>query len=109
MPTLRDSFFNHLAQTSPFPPALEIVSASGVRLIDSSGRQYLDLISGISVSNLGHGNSFISERIKEQVDKHLHLLVYGELIEAPQVRLAEKLAELLPGNLSCTVFRQFRN
>jgi acetylornithine/N-succinyldiaminopimelate aminotransferase len=100
--SLRDHFFNHLAQTSASPLAIEFVKASGIFLFDASGKKYSDLISGIAVSNLGHGNKKIIEAIKKQADDYLHLMVYGEYIESPQVLLAKKLAGLLPSNLSST-------
>jgi len=101
---LRDLFFHHVAQTSPSPLALEIVQARGCELTNRDGKKYLDLISGISVSNLGHGHPAIIDAIKKQTDEYLHLMVYGEMIESPQVLLAKRLSELLPKNLSCTYF-----
>ena len=97
--TRRQLFFKHLAQTSAFPPALEIIQAEGCYLIDSSGKKYLDLISGISVSSLGHGNEEIKKAIHKQVDDHLHLMVYGEYIVSAQVDLVQALAEKLPNSL----------
>ena len=99
MHTRRQLFFKHLAQTSAFPPALEIIKAEGCYLEDSSGKKYLDLISGISVSSLGHGNEDIKKAIHNQVDNHLHLMVYGEYIISPQVDLVTALAEKLPHSL----------
>ncbi|HEY4799328.1 MAG TPA: aminotransferase class III-fold pyridoxal phosphate-dependent enzyme, partial [Bacteroidia bacterium] len=90
MNTLRKSFFDHLAQTSDTPPALEIKSAKGVYLYGAN-KKYLDLISGIAVSNLGHGNKKIIGAIKKQLDLHAHLMVYGEFILSPQTEYAELL------------------
>ncbi|MCX6275738.1 MAG: aspartate aminotransferase family protein [Bacteroidetes bacterium] len=101
---LREDFFRHVAQTSPSPLALEFVKAEGSVLIDRSGKRYIDLISGIAVSNLGHGNKQIIDAIKNQADAYLHLMVYGEYIESPQVLLATKLASLLPPSLSSSYF-----
>ena len=84
--------------------AIEFVRAEGSKLFDHTGREYIDLISGIAVSNLGHGNKKILEAIKNQADAFLHLMVYGEYIESPQVLLAKKLAGLLPPNLCSTYF-----
>ncbi|HSV87314.1 MAG TPA: aspartate aminotransferase family protein [Bacteroidales bacterium] len=95
----RDLFFRHLGQTSKSPLALEISNAKGAYLIGSDGKKYLDLISGISVSNLGHGHPEIVNAVKEQADKYMHLMVYGELVQSPQVRLAEKLISYLPDPL----------
>ena len=99
MHTRRHLFFKHLAQTSAFPPALEIIKAEGCYLIDSSGKKYLDLISGISVSSLGHGNEDVKKAIHKQVDDHLHLMVYGEYIVSAQVDLVQALAKKLPNTL----------
>ncbi|TAH38791.1 MAG: aspartate aminotransferase family protein [Bacteroidetes bacterium] len=104
MSSQRQIFFEHIAQTSDFPLALEIDKAEGMYLYDSAGKKYLDLISGIAVSNLGHANSQIKQAIKEQVDKHMHLMVYGELVQSVQVLLASKLSTLLPENLGCVYF-----
>ena len=104
MPTSRELFFEHLAQTSHLPPALEIVSGQGCYLMDVSGKKYVDLISGISVSSIGHNHPAITKAVKEQVDAGLHFMVYGEFILGPQVKLAKLLASLLPENLSCTYF-----
>lgn len=92
----RQLFLNHLAQTSPTPLMLEMVSAEGVYMTDASGKQYIDLISGIGVSNVGHRHPRVINAIKEQVDKHLHVMVYGEFIQSPQVRLAKALTDTLP-------------
>src|SRR5258708_7365893 len=104
MENLRQLFSRHIAQTSPSPLSLEIVKASGVDLIDTQGKKYIDLISGISVSNLGHNNPKINDAIKKQVDENLHLMVYGEFIQTPQILLAKKLSELLPDKLSSVYF-----
>lgn len=104
MSTLRNQFLNHLAQTSDMPMALEIVSADGNYQYDKNGKKYLDLISGIAVSNLGHNHPEIKKAIQTQLDAHLHLMVYGEFIQSPQVKLASELAKLLPDNLSSVYF-----
>ncbi|MBL0329061.1 MAG: aspartate aminotransferase family protein [Bacteroidetes bacterium] len=100
----RQLFLNHIAQTSETPLALEIEKAEGVYLFDTSGKRYLDLISGISVSNVGHRHPKVVEAIKEQVDKYMHTMVYGEYIQNPQVRLATELSKNLPANLSSIYF-----
>jgi acetylornithine/N-succinyldiaminopimelate aminotransferase len=96
----RELFLRHLAQTSPSPVAIEFVKAKDVFLYDINGKRYFDLISGIAVSNLGHGNKKIIDAIKKQADDYLHLMVYGEYILSPQVQLANKLSTLLPADLS---------
>lgn len=100
MITQRELFLNFLAQTSPEPLCLDIERAEGLYLYSSEGKKYMDLISGISVSNTGHRHPKVVEAIKNQVDKYLHLMVYGEYIQSPQVFLAQKLASLLPTSLN---------
>ncbi len=100
----RQLFLNHIAQTSETPLALEIEKAEGVYLVDTSGKRYLDLISGISVSNVGHCHPKVVAAIKQQVDTYMHTMVFGEYIQSPQVKLAKKLAENLPSNLSSVYF-----
>ena len=102
--THREFFLQHQAQTSEFPIALEFERAEGCYLYDTQGKAYLDLISGISVSNLGHGNKHVANAIINQVNSHMHLMVYGEFIQAPQARLARKLTSLLPETLNCVYF-----
>ncbi len=104
MLTNRQLFYNHLAQTSETPLALEIEKAEGIYLIDISGKRYIDLISGISVSNVGHRHPKVLAAIQNQLDKYLHLMVYGEYIQSPQVQLAKLLADNLPANLSSVYF-----
>jgi acetylornithine/succinyldiaminopimelate/putrescine aminotransferase len=101
---LRTSFFKHVAQTSPEPMAIEISHAYGNYLFDTKGNKYLDLIAGISVSNVGHRNPDVVTAIKNQADQHLHTLVYGEHIQQPQVLLAEALANSLPAPLTQICF-----
>lgn len=100
----RELFYSYIAQTSPEPMALEIKKAEGLHLIDSKGKKYVDLISGISVSNVGHCNPRVVEAIKEQSEKYMHLMVYGEYLQAPQNELAEALCELLPNELNNVYF-----
>lgn len=104
MQTLRQLFLNHNAQTTDFPLLLEFERAEGVYLYDPSGKAHIDLISGIGVSSLGHGNKRVLDAIKEQVDKHMHLMVYGEYVQGPQVKFAHKLASVLPENLQSVYF-----
>jgi len=91
----RQHFFDHLAQTSDFPLALEIEKAEGVYMYGPDGKSYLDLISGIGVSNVGHRHPKVLEAIYAQLDKHMHLLVYGEYVQSAQVQLAKALSETL--------------
>jgi len=100
MLTNRQLFNRFLAQTCDSPIGLEIVRAEGIYLFSADGKKYMDLISGISVSNTGHRHPVVISAIKEQLDKYLHLMVYGEYIQTPQVKLASKLSGLLPPSLS---------
>jgi acetylornithine/succinyldiaminopimelate/putrescine aminotransferase len=104
MLTQRQLFLQYLAQTSEEPLALEIEKAEGIYLYDKNGKSYIDLISGISVSNTGHRHPEIIKAIKEQLDKYMHLMVYGEYLQTPQIKLAKMLADLLPSTLNCTYF-----
>jgi len=104
MPTLRQLFLANNAQTTDFPLLLEFERAEGVYMYDAAGKPYIDLISGIGVSNLGHSNPKIIEAIKQQVDKYMHLMVYGEYVQTPQVRFAEKLISVFPSNLQSVYF-----
>jgi len=99
MLTNRQLFQNHLAQTSITPLQLEIESAQGVYLQGANGQKYLDLISGIGVSNIGHRHPKVISAIQKQLDYYLHLMVYGEYVQTPQVKLAHALAATLPEKL----------
>lgn len=104
MPSNKQLFLHYLGQTSTAPLMIEIVRAGGVYMYGPNGEKYLDLISGVSVSNTGHNHPRVVEAIKKQVDSYSHLMVYGELIQAPQVRYASRLAELLPSGLDICYF-----
>lgn len=86
------------------PLALEIVRAEGSLLFDAAGKEYIDLIGGISVANTGHRHSKVLEAIRAQLDAYLHIMVYGEFVETPQVRYAKALTELLPASLNSVYF-----
>lgn len=101
---LHDAFHRHLAQTSPYPIALDITGAEGCHLITRDGRRYLDLVAGLAVNNVGHGRPEVIAAIKEQAERYLHVIPYGEFIQEPQVRFAERLASVLPPQLDCTYF-----
>ncbi|AEW01901.1 aminotransferase class III [Niastella koreensis] len=100
----RELFLRHVAQTSPAPLALDIVKAKGTTLVDAAGKEYLDLIAGISVCNVGHRHPRVVKAIKKQVDDYMHLLVYGEMIETPQVQYAKWLTDHLPPSLNSVYF-----
>ncbi len=95
---------NHLAQTTPFPIAIEIEKAEGIYLWDTSGKRYTDLISGVGVSALGHNNEEVKQAIKMQVDKHMHVMVYGEYLQESQNKLADLLTSTLSESLDCCYF-----
>lgn len=101
---LREDFDKYLAQTSPHPLALDIAHAEGCYLTDRSGKRYLDMVSGLAVANVGHRHAKVVAAIKEQCDKYLHVIPYGEFVQEPQVRFAEKLTSLLPPSLNCAYF-----
>lgn len=100
----RQLFLQHVAQTSEMPLALEIEKAEAMYLYTKDGCKYMDLIAGISVSNLGHCHPKVVAAIKKQADLYLHTLVYGEFVLTPQVELATRLAKRLPSTLDCTYF-----
>jgi len=104
MLTNRQLFLNNLGQTSPSPLLVEVVKAEGVFMYGPSGENYLDLISGVSVSNTGHRHPRVINAIREQLDAYMHLMVYGEIIQSPQVRYAALLSSYLPPSLSSTYF-----
>jgi acetylornithine/succinyldiaminopimelate/putrescine aminotransferase len=99
-----DIFLNNIAQTSPGPFLISIERAEGIYLYTPDGKRYTDLISGISVSNIGHRHPKVVQAIKDQVDKHLHVMVFGEYIQSTPNLLAQKLTEILPDSLNCTYF-----
>ena len=104
MLTQRQLFLKHNAQTSPTPLLLEFVKAKGLYMYDAMGRKYMDLIAGIGVSNVGHCHDDVVNAVKHQAETYMHLMVYGEFVQSPQVNFAAALAAVLPPPLSCTYF-----
>ncbi len=104
MLTNRQIFLHNLGQTSSSPMMLEVVRAKGIYMYGPDGKEYIDLISGVSVSNTGHGHPKVIAAVKDQVDNYMHLMVYGEIIQNPQVKYADRLAGLLPENLCSCYF-----
>lgn len=96
----RQLFLSHLAQTTDFPLMIEIERAEGIYMYGPDGKRYIDLISGIGVSNVGHRHPQVLNAIQEQLDKYLHLMVYGEYVQSPQVQLAQALCQTLPDTLN---------
>ncbi len=102
--TNRQIFLNHIGQTSPAPLLLEIVKAEGCKLYDVNNKEYIDLIGGISVCNIGHGNQQVKDAINEQVNAYLHVMVNGELVLSPQTSFAKMLTDYLPPSLNSVFF-----
>ncbi|HEU4553088.1 MAG TPA: aminotransferase class III-fold pyridoxal phosphate-dependent enzyme [Chitinophaga sp.] len=100
----RQLFLRHVAQTSDAPLALEITKAQGMYMWDAAGRRIMDLIAGISVCNIGHCHPQVVKAIQDQAQQYMHLLVYGELVQSPQVAFAAKLTEYLPPALNSVYF-----
>ena len=100
----RQLFLSHVAQTSPEPIALEIVKAKGIKMWDVTGKEYIDLIAGFSVANIGHGNEAVINAVQTQAEQYMHLIVYGEFIETPQVAYAAMLTRHLPPTLNSVYF-----
>ena len=101
---LRKQFLAHVGQTSPEPMMIEVARAEGVFFYTPEGKRYYDLVAGVSVSNVGHANPRVVEAVQRQAADYMHIMVYGEMIERPQVRYAARIAELLPGELSSVYF-----
>lgn len=101
---IRSLFLQHVAQTSPAPLAIHINKAQGNYLYDTDGQAYIDLIGGISVCNVGHCHPAVVAAIKEQAEAYLHVMVYGELVQSPQVQYAQLLTQHLPQNLDTVYF-----
>lgn len=100
---MRRTFFQHVGQTSPSPLAIEVDRADGV-FIYSGDRRYLDMVSGVCVSNVGHHNPEVTEAVRAQADNYFHLMVYGEMIQSPQVCHAALLTSILPPSLDCIYY-----
>lgn len=101
---LRKQFLAYVGQTSPSPMLVEVERAEGSFFYTPEGRRYYDLVAGVSVSNVGHANAAVVRAVQEQAARYMHVMVYGELVEAPQVRYAARIASLLPGGLESVYF-----
>ena len=104
MQILRKQFLKHVAQTSPSPMLIEVERAEGTFFYTPEGRRYYDLVAGVSVSNVGHANPAVVRAVQEQAARYMHVMVYGELVERPQVRYAAKVASLLPQPIDSLYF-----
>ncbi len=104
MLTNRQLFQLHMGLPSVVSDPLEIVKAEGIYLYDVSGDQYIDLVSGVSVSNVGHRHPMVLSAISEQLEAYMHVMVYGKFLHSPQVKLAARLASVLPPTLQSVFF-----
>src|SRR5688572_18781983 len=102
--TNRQLFLNHVAQTSPSPLSLEIVKAKGCKMWDVNDKEYIDLIAGISVCNVGHCHPKVISAIKQQLDEYMHVMVYGEVVQSPQTAYAKLLTDKLPSSLNSVFY-----
>ena len=101
---VKESFITHQGQTTPFPLCIDVESAEGMYVTDKSGKKYLDLVAGVSACSIGHCHPRVVKAIQNQTSKYMHVMVYGEFIQEPQLMLAKKLASLLPDTLNSTYF-----
>lgn len=101
---LRKQFLEHVGQTSPSPMMIEVERAEGSFFYTPEGKRYFDLVAGVSVSNVGHANEAVVKAVQEQAANYMHVMVYGEMVERPQVEYARRIAALLPGALDCVYF-----
>ena len=101
---LRKAFLRHVGQTSPAPMMIEVARAEGVFFYTPEGKRYYDLVSGVSVSNVGHANPSVIRAVQEQAGRYMHIMVYGEMVERPQTEYAERIASLLPDPLDSVYF-----
>lgn len=101
---VKESFIKHQGQTTPFPLCIDVASAQGVYITDKSGKTYLDLVAGVSACTIGHCHPRVVKAIQDQSLQYMHVMVYGEFIQEPQLALAKKLASLLPYTLNSTYF-----
>jgi len=104
MQILRKQFLKHVAQTSPSPMLVEVERAEGTFFYTPEGKRFYDLVAGVSVSNVGHGNPEVVKAVQEQAARYMHIMVYGEMVEAPQVQYASEIAAALPGGLESVYF-----
>lgn len=97
----KDFFLKHLGQTNGFPYLIEVERAEGIYFYDKNGKAYMDMVAGVAVNNIGHRHPKVVEALKQQIDKHLHVMVYGEFVQDAQNEMARKLLSFLPEKLDC--------
>lgn len=100
----KELFLKHQGQTTPYPLCMEVSKASGLYITDTSGKKYLDLVAGVSACAIGHCHPRIVKAVQEQAASYMHVMVYGEFIQSPQLQLAKKLASVLPDSLNSSYF-----
>lgn len=98
----KTTFLQLQAQTNQNPYLIDIDRAEGIYIWDKAGKKYMDMIAGVAVNNIGHRHPQVLSAIQKQLDKHLHVMVYGEYIQDAQLNLAVNLASILPKNLQCS-------
>ena len=101
---VKEFFITHQGQTTPFPLCIDVASSEGMYITDKSGKTYLDLVAGVSACTIGHCHPRVVKAVQDQTSKYMHVMVYGEFIQEPQLMLAKKLASLLPDTLNSTYF-----
>ena len=99
---MKDKFFKYQAQTTNNPISLEVLRAEGSYIYDTNNKKYLDFVAGVSASNLGHKNKKIKKAVLDQIEKYWHVMVYGEFVQEPTVKLCELISNNLPNSLSST-------
>jgi acetylornithine/succinyldiaminopimelate/putrescine aminotransferase len=97
----KEDFLSFQGQTNPFPYLIEVENAEGIYIYDKAGKSFLDMIAGVAVNNIGHNHPLVKDAIKAQVDRHLHVMVYGEFVQDAQLNFAKRLTALLPESLDC--------
>lgn len=96
-----EDFLRFQGQTNEQPYLIEVDRAEGIYIYDKSGKRYMDMIAGVAVNNIGHNHPKVVEALKSQIDRHLHVMVYGEFVQDRPLSMSKKLAELLPDSLNC--------
>lgn len=97
----KEAFLQYQGQTNPFPYLLDIDRAEGIFIYDKSGKRFYDMIAGVAVNNIGHNHPFVVSALKNQIDRHLHVMVYGEFIQDASLNFCKRLTSLLPQSLNC--------
>ena len=99
--TKKDDFLSFQGQTNKSPYLIDIDFADGIYIFDKSGKDYMDMIAGVAVNNIGHKHPKVIKALKKQIDRHLHVMVYGEFIQDEQLNFSKKITSLLPEELNC--------